>query len=103
MLVIKSAKKKLRQDKKRQLANKKVKNTYKELLKTTRENPTISAVVKTVSSLDKAAKKGIIHPNKAARLKSSLSKLLSSAGTKTISSIKKEKKATPSKHLASKK
>jgi small subunit ribosomal protein S20 len=75
MPVIKSAKKKLRQDKKRQLANKKTKNTYKDLLKQTRENPSDTAMQQAFSSLDKAAKKGIIHPNKAARLKAALSQL----------------------------
>ena len=75
MPVTKSAKKKLRQDKKRQFDNKKTKNSYKSFLKQARENPSIKILQETFSMLDKAAKKGIIHENKAARLKSNLSKL----------------------------
>ena len=37
------------------------------------------AVVSAVSTLDKAAEKGVIHPNKAARLKSRLMKKLNKA------------------------
>jgi len=37
------------------------------------------AVVKAISALDKAAKKGVIHPNKAARHKSRLMKKLNQA------------------------
>ena len=90
MPIIKSAKKKLRQDKKRKLVNRKVKDTYKELLKDTRVAPSVEAIKDTVSSIDKAAKKGIIHPNKAARLKSALSKL----------SLTNEKKAPEAKKTA---
>lgn len=92
MPVIKSAKKKLRQDKKRQLENKKIKNAFKAVLKDVRENPSAKAVEKAFSSLDKAAKKGIIHKNKAARLKSAVSKLLKAKTPKKTSkktSVKK--------------
>ena len=41
--------------------------------------PAEQAVVSAVSSLDKAAEKGIIHPNNAARRKSRLVKKLNSA------------------------
>ena len=64
-----------RQDKKRQLDNKKVKNTYKSVVKAAKEKPTPTAIIHAFSAIDKAAKKGIIHENKAARLKSSVSKL----------------------------
>lgn len=103
MPLIKSAKKKLRQDKKRQLDNKKIKNTYKSVLKEARENPSIKALEEAFSALDKAAKKGIIHENKAARLKSSVSKLLqpkkteSKVTTKTTISAQPKKKSTPKK------
>jgi small subunit ribosomal protein S20 len=92
MPVIKSAQKKLRQDKKRQFANKKTKNAYKSLVKQARENPSAKAVQETFSMLDKAAKNGIIHKNKAGRLKSSLSKLLVS---KKDSSSKKVGETAP--------
>lgn len=97
MPVIKSAKKKLRQDKKRQLENKKSKTAYKELLKQTKANPTMESMQETFSSLDKAAKKGIIHKNKAARLKSALSKLSVSSETKKPTAPAKISKNTVKK------
>jgi small subunit ribosomal protein S20 len=48
------------------------------------------AVVKAVSALDRAARKGVIHPNKAARRKSRLMKKLNQA-------VKSEAAAAPSK------
>jgi small subunit ribosomal protein S20 len=48
------------------------------------------AVVKAVSALDRAARKGVIHPNKAARRKSRLMKKLNQA-------LKSEAAAAPAK------
>jgi small subunit ribosomal protein S20 len=79
MPILKHAKKKLKQDKKRTALNKKVKNTYKELVKAAKLEKTEKAVSAAFSSLDKAAKKHIIHANKAARLKSSITKILTVA------------------------
>jgi small subunit ribosomal protein S20 len=75
MPLLKHAKKKLRQDKKRTLTNKKVKTLYKALVKRAKENPTPETISEAFSSVDKAAKKFIIHDNKASRIKSALSKL----------------------------
>lgn len=83
MPVIKSAKKKLRQDKKRQKRNTLVKNTLKDLIKKARKKPTLESVKKAVRVTDKATKHNIIHKNKAARIKSSLSKLVKGKSTKT--------------------
>ncbi len=82
MPVLKHAKKKLRQDVKRTLDNKRVKDSFKRLLKQAKANPTKDAVVLAVKAVDMAAKKNVIHENKAARLKSSLSKVVSGKGTK---------------------
>ena len=76
MPVIKSAKKKLRQDKKRTAQNKKIKDTLKEVVKKAKKTPSEKAIREAVKTVDKAAKKNIIHKNKAARIKSALSKLL---------------------------
>ncbi len=76
MPVIKSAKKKLRQDKKRQQRNKVQKDYVKEILKKFRANPSEKLLVAAVKATDKAAKKHILPKNKAARIKSSLSKLM---------------------------
>ncbi len=65
MPLIKSAKKKLRQDKKRTVANATYKKKYKVAMK-----KVTGSLTKVYSAIDKAAKKGIIHKNKAARLKS---------------------------------
>lgn len=78
MPLIKSAKKKLRQDKKRTVANLSYKKQYKEAIKKAiagiEGKVKDGALKKAYSAIDKATKKGIIHKNKAARLKSQVSK-----------------------------
>lgn len=76
MPIIKSAKKKLRQDKKRTAQNLLVKKTISETISAFKRKPTPSSLTKVFSVLDMSAKKGILHKNKGARLKSRLSKLL---------------------------
>jgi len=76
MPVIKSAKKKLRADKKRTLLNKVVKSNVKELMKKAKALKSEKAVKEAFKAIDKAAKKNIFHKNKAARFKSTLAKLL---------------------------
>lgn len=97
MPVIKSAKKKLRQDKKRTLHNKSLENLFKKMVKEATKNPSEANIKKAVSAVDKAAKKNIIHKNKASRIKSSLSKLLGKkpkpAKTKQVKKIKESSKA----------
>lgn len=72
MPITKSAKKKLRKDKKREAENLKLKKAYKKTVKNTKKNPNKKNLSESSKVLDKAAKKGIIHKNKAARLKSRL-------------------------------
>lgn len=71
--IIKSAIKKVRKDKTRTARNKKRAMTLKYLIKKARVDKNLPAAF---SALDKAAKVHLIHPNKAARLKSRLSKLI---------------------------
>lgn len=72
---IKSAKKRVLITKDRTEANKASKSALKTALKKARaEGADAAAVKKAVSSVDKAAGKGLIHKNKAARLKSQLAK-----------------------------
>jgi small subunit ribosomal protein S20 len=96
MPLIKSAKKKLRQDKKRQKRNKSTKDFLKEVLKKARQNPTVESIRVAVKTTDKAVKKQLIHKNKAARVKSSLSKLISGEAkptpVKTKKAVTKKKK-----------
>lgn len=94
MPLIKSAKKKLRQDKKRQKRNKSTKDFLKEVLKKARQNPTVESIRLASKTADKAVKKQLIHKNKAARVKSSLAKLLSG---ETVVAPVKEKKAVTKK------
>lgn len=100
MPLLKHARKKLRQDKRRTLANKKVKNLFKDLVKEAKEKPTAESISAAVSSVDKAVKHHLIHANKAARIKSSLSKIApagASQATKKAAPAKTIKKATVKK------
>ncbi|MBE6889959.1 MAG: 30S ribosomal protein S20 [Ruminococcaceae bacterium] len=72
---IKSAKKRVLIAKQRTEANKAAKSRLKTVLKKAHAEGADAAAVKTaVVSVDKAAGKGLIHKNKAARLKSQLAK-----------------------------
>lgn len=82
MPVIKSAIKKLRQSKVKRARNLVSKGALKNLLDAFKKKPTPGIFSKLVSALDKAAKKNLIHKNKAARLKSRLSKLLKKSPSK---------------------
>ena len=82
----KSAQKDVRASKKRQLRNKSIRSLCK--TKITKAEKLIfsgeaesgrEAVIAAISALDKAAEKGVIHPNNAARRKSRLTKRLNKA------------------------
>lgn len=75
MPIIKSAIKKVRKDKTRTARNKKRETALKLAVKKARVSKTPKNLQAAFSALDKAAKVHLIHPNKAARLKSRLSKV----------------------------
>jgi len=77
MPIIKSAIKKVRKDKLRTARNKKRETNLKALIKKARASKAAKDLTAAFSALDKAAKVHLIHPNKSARLKSRLSKLIS--------------------------
>ncbi|MDZ7587448.1 MAG: 30S ribosomal protein S20 [Patescibacteria group bacterium] len=77
MPILKSAIKKLRQDKKRTAVNKVYRENMRQAVKQARKEKTVKSVKFAYAALDKAAKQKIIHKNKAARLKSRLMKLIS--------------------------
>ncbi len=77
MPITRSAKKKLRQDKKRQTYNLLVKKTLKDTIKLFKKKPSPNLLPKLFRTLDMASKKKIFHPNKVARLKSKFSKMVS--------------------------
>ena len=68
--------KKQRHDNKRNIQNSVVRRRVAILIKTARNKPTAKSVRDAFQALDKAAKRRIIHPNKSARTKSRLAKLL---------------------------
>jgi len=70
------AKKKLRQDKKRERINLATKKKAKEVVKKFKLQPDKKKLADVYSVLDSLSKKKIYHANKVARLKSRLSKLL---------------------------
>ncbi len=76
MPIIKSAKKKLRKDKKRTAQNQERKSKLKEIIKKATKNPGEKIIREAVSIVDKAIKRNILHKNKASRIKSRLAKLL---------------------------
>jgi small subunit ribosomal protein S20 len=82
----KSAQKQARTTQRKRLRNKSVRSQTKTMVKKAEElifsgqvKQAEGEVVAAVSSLDKAAEKGIIHPNNAARRKSRLMKKLNQA------------------------
>lgn len=76
MPVIAQAAKKLRRDHKAQRINFGHRARVREAVKSMRSKPTPKQLSSVFQTLDKAVKLHIIHANKAARLKSRLSKLL---------------------------
>ncbi|MBI5449229.1 30S ribosomal protein S20 [Candidatus Gottesmanbacteria bacterium] len=76
MPITKQAEKKLRRDKKTSTKNASVRLKLRKLIKITRKSPTPKTLSAVFAALDKAAKRNIIHKNKAGRLKSRLARLL---------------------------
>ena len=82
MPIIKSAIKKVRKDKVRTDRNRKRETALKALIKKARVQKSAKNLQAVFSALDKAAKVHLIHPNKAARLKSRLSKPVPASSVK---------------------
>lgn len=78
---IKAAEKWVRQTEKRTKRNLDVKTRLKTVYKKAATSGETEVVKSVESQFDKAAQKGIIHPNKAARKKSRLAKAAAKAGT----------------------
>jgi small subunit ribosomal protein S20 len=82
MPIIKSAKKRVRVARKAAVRNVKTKRSLKIALRGFESKTSLSSQTKAQSALDRAVKKGIIHPNKAARKKRQLAKVSKAAGLK---------------------
>ena len=76
MPVTKQAIKKVRQDARKAVFNLQRKKAYKKAVKDFLKHPTEAGLKTVFSAVDQAAKTNVIHRNKAARIKSRLSKKL---------------------------
>jgi len=105
MPIIKSAKKRVRTARKAAVRNSKTKRSLRSALKLFAAKPSASSHSSTQSALDKAANKGVIHKNKAARLKRRAAAKAKAAGVKPAKAAAKPaaKKAAPVKKTAAKK
>jgi len=99
MPVIKSAKKKLRFDRKRESSNKKAEAFIDFVIKKAQKKPSPGNIREAFRTIDKGVKKDIFHKNKGARIKSRLAKLLN----KKSQSSTKAKTAKPIRVKESKK
>lgn len=76
MPITKRAIKKLRHDRIRSVQTGAIRQSLRKIIKAARVSPGKKSLTAAFRALDKAANKHIIHKNKAARLKSRLSRLL---------------------------
>lgn len=76
MPVTKTAKRALRGSKRKKVVNEKTVSDLESAIRKAKRAKTLKAVSIAVSYADRASKKKFIHKNKAARIKSQLSKLL---------------------------
>jgi small subunit ribosomal protein S20 len=93
MPLLKNAKKALRVSKRKNLVNQQIKSKMKTAVDAIKANPSQENLNKAYEAIDMAAKRNIIHHNKAARHKSQLAKLLASAGVVAPKAAKATKKA----------
>lgn len=100
MPIIASAKKRVRTTRKATVRNSKTKRSLKSALKMFAKSPNGKSMSSAQSQLDKAVKKGVVHKNKAARLKSHAAKRAKAAG---IKNSKASKKTAPAKKTTTKK
>lgn len=92
MPVTKTAKRALRGSKVKEGINKLIVSKLEVALRSARKTKTSTNITKATSLVDRAAKKKVIHKNKAARIKSQLSKLLPKSPAKPKASKKTPKK-----------
>ncbi|HLD26921.1 MAG TPA: 30S ribosomal protein S20 [Patescibacteria group bacterium] len=74
MPIIKSAKKKLKQDRKKSINNAHYAHAYKQIIKKVKKGDKKISLKSVYSIIDKAAQKKIIHAHKAQRLKSQIAR-----------------------------
>ena len=102
MPIIKSAKKRVRVARKAAVRNSKTKRSLKTAFKAFSKSPSADSHATAQSNVDKMLKKGLVHKNKAARMKKRLAAEAKAAGTKPAAK-KTATKAAPAKKPAAKK
>jgi small subunit ribosomal protein S20 len=104
MPIIKSAKKRVRTARKAAVRNSKTRRSLRNALKIFAASPSAKSHSSAQSTLDKAANKGVIHKNKAARLKRRAAAKAKAVGVKPGKATKTTaKKASTAKKAAPKK
>lgn len=99
MPVSTSAKKALRKDRRRTEVNNIVRSKMRTAIRVLRDTKTEAALTEVYSSLDRAAKRNVIHKKKASRLKSRLTRLVEHKApeSKDAPVVKKAKSVSKSK------
>ena len=87
MPVTKTAKRALRSSKRKEAINKQIRGNLEAAIRIAKKKKGVKDILTAISQADRAAKKNLIHKNKAARIKRSLSKFI--PRKKTISKTKK--------------
>lgn len=103
MPIIKSAKKRVRVAAKATARNSKTKRALKSALKLFGRKASAGNHSSAQSAIDKAAKKGLVHKNKAARMKKQLAAKGKAAGVKAEKTVKAAAKPAVKKVTAAKK
>lgn len=101
MPVTKSAIKTLRKEKRKEKINNDLRENLRESLKKAKKTNSEASIKKAISFVDKAVKKNLMHKNKAARIKSRLSKLIK--GKQAVKEKAPTKNAPVSKKQAKRK
>ena len=102
MPIIKSAKKRVRVNRKAAVRNAKTKRALKAAMKLFAKSPGADSHASAQSNVDKMLKKGLVHKNKAARMKKKLAAQAKAANVKP-GTKKATVKTTPAKKTAAKK
>jgi small subunit ribosomal protein S20 len=94
MPVTKTAKRALRSAKRKLALNNSILKKLEVAIRLAKKSKTLEKITVAISLADRAAKKNVIHKNKAARIKSTLSKLLPKAKSKPKAKPKPRKKTS---------
>jgi small subunit ribosomal protein S20 len=91
MPVTKTAERALRVSKRKKEVNDLLRKRLEIAIRKIKKSPTQKNLTDAISLIDRSAKRNLFHKNKAARLKSSLSKLIKTSPLKKMSASKKSK------------